>query len=658
MFSHIISLFRGGSKGSQASVHAAAIQIADIPRYPPFDRGLPVVSPDDLIETQRELIDRIERTAGLTPSEFRERLLPVIHNLARYIHLLPATNTSHHRGAGGLFRMALEIGLYSLQIANSTIFASRGTISNEAKFRLHPKWVYATFIAALCSDIYRPIVNMVVLDDAGEKWPQLMMPLYDWIRSKDKDRYFIVWNVQDEVDAVGWSQTSSAYLLNAVIPMSSLQYLNDDNTEIVATMTACVTGATQPGITNQLRLIVSSVRNKVIERDIRSNSERYGTYTVGSHLEPHLIDAMRRLVRKKSWEVNVKGARVWYSSEGLFVIWQPAAREIISLLTEDNQAGIPKDGDTLADIMLTSGIAQRNEDDGRYWDICVPSTMQIFQAVKINRNEVLFTDTSELTPISESLFAGIAEEGGGNVSIKVSVKSAENSNAKAGVQAAPSKLPIRKVEPAPKPPSDKPAVSATETSPAADTPNAISPSETVTKPSSPVLITTKTEDADGAKESMPKAKVATTSQVPTASEDTGKGKSIVPPPPNALLEEERAKQAEKLFDSLPSDVSDFLRAIVEDQQDGSSSGPVFPVDGGVAISTMELESHGQANFMKLITALSNKNWLWSDPEKPMRKMHDAEFEGQKYKSVIIKHEVAQMLGFKYKRPKKKKEGLL
>ena len=31
----------------------------EIPRYPPFMKGLPVVSPEKLLETQKELLDRI-----------------------------------------------------------------------------------------------------------------------------------------------------------------------------------------------------------------------------------------------------------------------------------------------------------------------------------------------------------------------------------------------------------------------------------------------------------------------------------------------------------------------------------------------------------------------------------------------------------------------
>lgn len=630
MISKFFRLFTGAPKPLAVTQRQADNQIADIPRYPPFDRGLPTVSPDVLLQTQQDLIDRIEKTAGLTPAEFRNRLLPVIRNLAGYVHLLPATNTGHHRGAGGLFRMALEIALYSLQIANSTIYANKGSVSTEARYLLHPKWVYATFIAGLCSEIYRPIVNMVVVDDTGDKWPQLLVPLHDWITDKKKERYFIVWNVQDELDVIGLGQASSAYLLNAIVPMTSLQYMNEGNSEIVATMTTCVTGATQNNMNNQIRQIVVGVRNKVIERDIKSNSERYGTYSVGSHLEPHLIDAMRRLVRKKTWEVNTKGSRIWYSSEGIFVVWQPAAREIISLLTDDKQAGIPQDADTLADIMVTSGIAERNDDDGRYWEICIPVTMQILPAIKLSRVEILFQDMSEIVPVKDKLVASSVQDEDSDAD-----KAAHAKLEKTASVVPPAKIP--KISDGAK----KNTVPSVQTAPIA------------------VGEVDKADDVVHAEpeknSSIVPPSVAPTNPVPAVKPATGASNSRkAATPKSKTTEEDLGALADKLLASLPRDVSDYLRAVIEDCQEGESTGPVFSVEGGMAISTIELEAHGQANFAGLIKALYDKGWLWADPVKPMRKMHDIEHDGKKLQVVIIRSDISRGMGFDWKKPKKAK----
>jgi len=620
-------------------------QMSDVPRYPPFDRGLPAVSPEGIMHSQSELIDRIERTAGLTPQEYKTQILPVIRNLASYIHLLPATNNSHHRGAGGLFRMSLETALFSLQVANSTIFTNKGSVSTETRYKLHPKWVYATFIAGLCIEIYRPITNMVIVDDQGEEWPQLLMPLHEWLISRNKDRYFIVWSIQDEIDVIGVNQSSTAYLLNYLVPRESLQFLNTGSSEIVSTMTSCITSAGQKGEINQIRQIVFDMRNKVIERDIKSNSERYGSHMVGSHLEPHLIDAMRRLVRKTTWTFNDKGSRIWYSKEGVFIVWQPAAKEIISLLTEDSQPGIPQDADTLADIMITSGIAQRNREDGRYWEICIPKTMQVMPALKLSRVEILCSDGDEVTPTLETLLP-VMEETEGDI-------------------ARPKKAQVKPTQPAqpatPQPQVKKEAAVSKEKSVRTPAP-ADKVQETQNAQPSPTVqlnLADKVTD-DSTADSKPTVK--------TVAEVVEQTPSKPPAHQSAedLIQSLKAEQAEaklvrqsrlgdkqdKLLASLPTEVSEHLSAIIEDYTDKESAGPIIAVEGGMAVSMKEMESHGVSNNAVLIKALFDKNWLWSDPEKPLKKVHDIEVNDEKHRAIIIRSDIARSLGFDWSLPRK------
>lgn len=76
----------------------------EIPRYPPFMKGLPATDPAKLIETQRELVDRMREAAFATPEIFEQFYLESLRRFASYAHLLPASQTHHHRGAGGLLR--------------------------------------------------------------------------------------------------------------------------------------------------------------------------------------------------------------------------------------------------------------------------------------------------------------------------------------------------------------------------------------------------------------------------------------------------------------------------------------------------------------------------------------------------------------------------
>lgn len=615
---------------------------SEVPRYPPIDKGIEVVPVGAIVATQQALIDRIRRTAGLRPDEFAERYVPVIHNLARYAHLLPATPVGNHRGAGGLFRLALEMGFYSLQVAQASVFLNKGGVSAESRLKLHPRWVYATFIAGVCSELYRPVTNMVVTNHKGEKWPQLLSPLFEWAVSTSCKRYTVVWNSQDEVDVIAMHQATAGYIVNTIVPMTGMQYLNDFGSEIVSTLTTCITNTTPMGVPNQVAKIVKDIRKKVVERDLRANGERYGDFTVGTHLEPHLVDVMRKLVRKQgTWTANVKGSRVWYSNEGLFIIWEPGAQDILEALRDAEHGGVPSEPDTLADILLTSGIAEQNDHDGRYWDICVPVVSRIFPALKISRPELLFEDPDEVERITDPILVSnlnqpraaparaAKKEAAKKAAGGPSATSSEGTTGRTG-QIGASSSDVVGIDAEGKSAEGDSAVAAehlrTEEVPPAGAEAAPIAAEGAAMASQPK------GSAPAAVRSHPEEKPGKVDR----SVDGGK---------------EQSDMAARLLGGLPKDSAEFLRAIIEDHQDGSSTGPVFSIANGVAISVDELSAHGQTSYQGLMKSLSDKSWLWCDPDKPLRKLHDAEFQGKKLKVIVVKTEIARAIGFTWKQPK-------
>lgn len=641
-------IFYAGYEGEEKQGQLNAAILKDTPRYPPIDQGVPSVSADSVMESQNELIVRIQQTAGIPPDEFEARYMPVIKNLARYVHLLPATRTSHHRGAGGLFRLCLEMGLYTLQLANSTIFNNKGSVTAEGRYRLQPKWIYATFIAGMCSEIYRPVTNMVVTNGSGEKWPQLLMPLTDWLAQKGCRNYYLNWNIQDESSVIAAHQSTAAYILNVIVPMHGLQYLNEDNTDIVATMTSCVTNSVAFDSKNQLQEITKGIRKKVIDRDLKYNAERYGDFTVGAHLEPYILNAMRSLLKSSVWEVNTKGARIWKSKEGTFIVWQPAARELTEILKEGQHPGIPSEADTLADILISCGVGEQNDDEGRYWEICIPTGMQILPALKLSRPEVLFSDPKLIEPIAESLLADEAtkkKKAGKKRSSLADLKQTSFLLDDPVQQTAPSAT--TKEAAKPEPAQDKKKTVIDKTAKPQETPKRAQAKPEVEIPT-PVFVPNEMDKTDLIVQRLQE-------KAASSSIDSADVESAVENGVNlqeGTDEAETEVEASKFLAALPKAMGEYMKAVIDDAADETSTGPVFSAAEGMAISILELNSHGQSNFTSLIQTLDTKGWLWVDPEKPMKKLIDLEYEGESVKAIVIRKEVARDMGFNWKKPKK------
>lgn len=392
LFASLLGQHKGTPDDSNVKTkadHKHVLALSDIPRYPPFDTGIPVIGIDLLLESQAELISKIRISCAMESTVFDRKVMQVIKNYASYVHLLPATKDSFHRGAGGLFRLGLEIGFYSLQATDGLIFSGRE--SPEKRNSLEPAWKYATLLAGLCSEVHRALTDILVVDEHGRQWPRYLQSLYGWSQEKDSERYFIRW-INNGNSGTG-EHAVSTFLVNTIIPSACLQELDSLSPKIVASMMAGITGTSQGGHDNLLAKTIQNVRMRVIQKDEQTSGDNYGKLTIGTHIEPHLIDAMKRLFKAGKWSVNQRKSRIWVSNEGAFLVWKTAASEIIDLLGKDKLPGIPQDSDTLAEMLVGAHVFVRNnKDNGIYWSIQVPNSSNVLTAVKLTNPSMLIPD--------------------------------------------------------------------------------------------------------------------------------------------------------------------------------------------------------------------------------------------------------------------------
>ena len=189
-FSHLGQRLLGGGNALPIVVSAHAEE--EIPRYPPFMKGLPAAPVERILATQTELIKAIQQALALPDDLYRRIALPVIGRYAAYSHLLPASENHHHRGAGGLFRHGLEAAHWATLASQGCLFATQAT-PKERKL-LEPRWRLAICFAGLLHDIGKPVSDMAVVDQHGQHpWNPCDENLTDWAAQHGIDRYFLRW---------------------------------------------------------------------------------------------------------------------------------------------------------------------------------------------------------------------------------------------------------------------------------------------------------------------------------------------------------------------------------------------------------------------------------------------------------------------------------
>ena len=366
--------------------------------------GFPCVPIDELLAPHADLIGRIKLCYGSDRESFEREVLTLIRRYAAYVHLLPATADNYFSQPGGLLRLGLETGFFSLQGTDAHIFSGKSTIS--VRRHLEPRWRHATFIAGLCCELHRVPSHFIVTDDNGALWPSYLEPLSVWLAAHRAPRYFLRWRPQaTEARGLG------VFTLPQVVPPEVLQHLSEDNTVIVPHLLASMGGIALHRDRNVLDELVRRSLALVIDRNLTAHAARHGSARIGTHLERYLVDALRRLVCNHSlWRPNRDKSLVWFGQDGLFLLWPAAAEDVFQLLEADQLPGIPKAHETMLELLLAAGVFAARDDARPTWTIRPPGAKTALEAVKLASPAVLLGGIEPpLLPLDQTLFEARVE---------------------------------------------------------------------------------------------------------------------------------------------------------------------------------------------------------------------------------------------------------
>lgn len=396
-FSFVQSLFKSSDKAGQADVPDDAqapntpdaeesfemdsdaghiVSIADLPlkadssvldsRWPPFPRAVQVLSPKHLINAQAELVRNLCSAIPLSDDEVERYLMPVVWNLACFVHLLPASAHHHHRGLGGLFGHSLETAIFAAQTAKNKIFDYKA--KPEDAYMNKARWILACALAGLTHDVGKAVLDIRVYSDKGT-WHPTTGSITEWCRAKGISAYYVAMNEDREHNK--HEQASLAYA-RVIIPRRTYLYLSQTgNSKIEEELHAAINGQREGCLVGEILGEADSLSVKLDER-------RQGTIDprdklVTTPLADAIVKAMRSLIKEGTWKINTQDANVWLTTQGCFIDWSDVS-DITKVLAAEGVKSVPHDNSAMASMLLTEGLIEAApgtvSPDERFWSVC------------------------------------------------------------------------------------------------------------------------------------------------------------------------------------------------------------------------------------------------------------------------------------------------
>jgi conjugal transfer pilus assembly protein TraI len=331
---------------------------AEILRYPPGLRGLPALPLEHLLAEQADMIHSLGEALRLPLGQFEAYIVPVVEAYARYVHLLPASESHHHRACGGLFRHGLEVAYHAARASIGTVF----TMESE-RYRREPVWRAGVCLAGLLHDIGKPAADVTVSDrEDAWRWQPGRQPLADALAAAGIRHYYLTWTP----DRHRRHEMHGPLMLHHCMPAATADWLSQADPRIYDHVLAAAGGADKEGVVGRLVMRGEAIS---VREDLRAAGYDPDAYALGVPVDRYLVDAMRELVRRGNWTCNVPGARLWHFSDGLYVVWQTgddisAARDIRELIDEQGIPGVPRTPEKIAPELIARGHIQTYEEHG------------------------------------------------------------------------------------------------------------------------------------------------------------------------------------------------------------------------------------------------------------------------------------------------------
>lgn len=341
--------------------------------FPQSSVQIPAISVHYMLQLHSDLIDKLYFAIPLSNQELDQHLLPVIYNLAYFVHQAQASADDHHSGPGGLFTHSLETALYAANEANNTVFERFGMARQI--YQARGRWVLAAAYAGLCHDIGKVICDMEVTaynpkNKRTYVWEPKHCTLYHWLKSNHLDSYTIDYKNRKsgaDYDAHKGFSRSNLY---RVIPQQSQDFLAEHGLSAIPKALELAIEYTKEDKGGILGKILQ-------EADSLSAAESRLQSRGADALSPRVLaifSALKRLISNgmnasadgtaiEKWKMNCTGAQVFYTKSGCFIVWTPEiATQIRRMALAMSFTIVPEDPERISGILKDNGYLRLNPD--------------------------------------------------------------------------------------------------------------------------------------------------------------------------------------------------------------------------------------------------------------------------------------------------------
>lgn len=316
------------------------------------------LAPTSLLEPHEGEIAAIKARAGVPADHWRSLYQSVFENYAALVQRLPASESHHHAGPGGLLQHGFEVVRHTLDLKQGIILP-RGE-APEVQSRVQDLWTYACVTAALLHDLGKPVTDLhVTLYDAKNSrkcpWTPVQGPM------PIGTAYGIEFNAKR---VYRHHERIPPLLAHHLIPIEGLEWIADDQA-VLHSWLAAIQGDLEDA--DAIGEIVGKADGLSVARNLSGSTNVQLPTAKAKPLVQRLITGLRYLLDHDALPLNRRGAAAYLDGDTLWLVSKTTLDKLRSHLIKEGQPGIPTRNDRLMDELQQHGLLVANDKDRAVW---------------------------------------------------------------------------------------------------------------------------------------------------------------------------------------------------------------------------------------------------------------------------------------------------
>ena len=313
---------------------------------------LRVLTADELISTLdlQPVIDNIKIHSGLSTENWNKDGLPLIHNFLSLVQRLPASESHHHAGDGGLARHTLDVAALALRQAAGRSFPPNG--KTEDIPRLTAVWKYGILVAALLHDVGKVLTGFkITLSDINGKNQEIWssdtgnMPI---------NQYYTVDFLSDSVRyaehaEIGWS------FFKDLVPEDTRKWVSNSSPDLIVLLRSYLSGKKDGSIIEEL---IKNADMASVSRDLATGSRQRFTTAKRKPLIEIIMDSLHEMLSDKGRYFSIArdaGGDLFRKGDMIYMIAKNVPDYIRDYLQKNNPnigASFPTENSRIFDTLF------------------------------------------------------------------------------------------------------------------------------------------------------------------------------------------------------------------------------------------------------------------------------------------------------------------